>query len=126
MGDLYCHISSLGPRPSSPVKILMFGSPRQNAVAKDSEWVRQRQEIVKDKPADVNEVVMAGANGEILEGTTSNFFVVKEDEDGELVVQTAGDGVLEGTVRRLVIEICKRENIKMSLSTPSLREIGKW
>ena len=41
-------------------------------------------------------------------------------------MQTAGDGVLEGTVRRLVIEICKRENIKMSLSTPSLREIGKW
>ena len=33
------------------------GAPRQNATAKDSEWVRTRQALEKDKPADVNEVL---------------------------------------------------------------------
>ena len=33
------------------------GAPRQNASAKDSEWVRTRQALEKDKPPDVNEVV---------------------------------------------------------------------
>ncbi len=32
------------------------GAPRQNATAKDSEWVRTRQALEKDKPSDVNEV----------------------------------------------------------------------
>lgn len=32
------------------------GAPRQNATAKDSEWVRTRQALEKDKPPDINEV----------------------------------------------------------------------
>ncbi len=32
------------------------GAPRQNATAKDSEWVRTRQALEEDKPSDVNEV----------------------------------------------------------------------
>lgn len=44
---------------SQPVYCLLVqvrGAPRTNAAAKDSEWVRQRQELERDKPADVNEV----------------------------------------------------------------------
>lgn len=127
-GDLYCHISSLGGRPNPPVKVILKGAPRENAVAKDSEWVRQRQELVKEKPDDVNEVVLAAENGDILEGTTSNFFVVIDGEDGKsFTVQTAGGGkVLEGTVRKLVIGICEKEAIKIDYSPPSLNEIDKW
>ncbi len=32
------------------------GAPRSNALAKDSEWVRQRKALEASKPADVNEV----------------------------------------------------------------------
>ncbi len=32
------------------------GAPRSNALAKDSEWVRQRKALEAGKPADVNEV----------------------------------------------------------------------
>ena len=35
------------------------GAPRQNATAKDSEWVRTRQALEKDQPSDVNEVCAA-------------------------------------------------------------------
>lgn len=33
--------------------------PRQNAQAKDSEWVRDREVLEKDKPADVNEILLS-------------------------------------------------------------------
>lgn len=63
-----------------------------------------------------------------MEGTTSNFFVVIDGEDGKsFTVQTAGGGkVLEGTVRKLVIGICEKEAIKIDYSPPSLNEIDKW
>jgi hypothetical protein len=35
------------------------GAPRTNAVAKDSEWVRERTALEVDKPAEANEVLLA-------------------------------------------------------------------
>ena len=37
------------------------GLPRQNAQAKDSEWVRTRAALEKDKPVDVNEILLAAS-----------------------------------------------------------------
>lgn len=76
------------------------GAPRHNAKAKDSEWVLQRQGLEQQKPADVNEVVLSTPEGHIMEGLTSNFFVL---QGGSVV--TADEGVLSGTVRELVLEV---------------------
>jgi hypothetical protein len=85
--------------------------PRVNAKAKDSEWVRQRQALEASKPGDANEVILVTpgdgggdtgdhGGGGLLEGLTSNFFVVQ----GGAVV-TAEEGVLSGTVRQLVLKV---------------------
>ena len=37
------------------------GAPRQDAAAKDSKWVRQRQALEESKPADVNEILLASS-----------------------------------------------------------------
>ena len=80
-GELYAHISALGPRPVKPVKVYVAGAPRSNAVAKDSEWVRQREAIVAGAPEGVNEVVLADDDtGEMYEGSTSNFFAIVDGE----------------------------------------------
>lgn len=54
--DVFVHVSPLPPRPAPPVKVVMRGAPRQNAAAKDSEWVRQRKALEVGLPAGVNEV----------------------------------------------------------------------
>ena len=41
-------------------------------------------------------------------------------------VYTAGDGVLEGTVRRLILDICAAEGIPVTLTPPKLADIGRW
>lgn len=72
-----------------------------NAKAKDSEWVRQRQALEAAKPSDVNEVLLVSQDGAMTEGLTSNFFVLSKD--GEVV--TAQDGVLDGTVRQVILKV---------------------
>jgi branched-subunit amino acid aminotransferase/4-amino-4-deoxychorismate lyase len=51
--------------------------------------------------ADVNEVLLVDDRGAVEEGMSSNFFAVTNG-----VVHTADEGVLKGTVRELVLEVC--------------------
>lgn len=39
--------------------VQVHGHGRSNAAAKDSEWVRERQDLERQKPEDVNEVVLS-------------------------------------------------------------------
>lgn len=47
---LYTHIARLPPVPAPPVKVHAFGKPRLNPHAKDSQWVKDRAELEKQKP----------------------------------------------------------------------------
>ena len=69
----------------------------------------------------VNELLLADEGGQLLEGSQTNFFAVL---DGK--VHTAGDGILAGTVRRLLLEVCEREGVEVVLHPPSLHEAPKW
>jgi len=85
------------------------GAPRSNAEAKDSEWVRQRQGLVASKPQDVNELLLADADGTILEGLSSNFFVIMGG-----ALHTAGEGILPGTVRDLALQVRRIVETKLT------------
>lgn len=120
--ECLCHAGPLPPRPSPPIKVEIRGAPRTNAKAKDSEWVRDRKPLEALKPADVNEIVLHDADGALLEGTQTNFYAVM---DGKL--HTAGEGILEGTVRRLLLEVCAANELPVVLDPPpNLRDLSKW
>lgn len=60
--------------------------------------------------------MLVDEGGLVLEGTQSNFFVVI---DGE--VWTADETmVLGGTIREIVIRVCKQENILFRLHPPHI------
>lgn len=118
---IHSHVAALPDRPQPPVKVQARGAPRQNARAKDSEWVRTRQALEKDKPSDVNEILLVTEQGQVLEGTQTNFFAVV---DG--TVYTAEEGVLMGTVRGVVLKVCRREGIQVRLEAPSIHHVNKW
>ena len=119
--DISAHIAPLPPRPVPPVRVVILGAPRENADAKDSAWVQQRQDLERAKGDGVNEVLLMAADGSLPEGTQTNFFAVK---DG--VLYTAGTGVLEGTVRGLVLDICRRTDVPVVLEPPNAAEIASW
>jgi thiol oxidase len=97
---VFSHVAVLPDRPARPIKVEVKGAPRMNAKAKDSEWVRQRQALESSMGAGVNEIILMDHDGGLPEGTQTNFFALQQ---GSLV--TAGDGVLEGTVRKLVLQV---------------------
>ena len=97
-----CHLPWPLHLPSALLWLLCHrGMPRVNAKAKDSEWVRQRKAWETSKPADVNEVLLVTPEGLLLEGLTSNFFVL----NAEGAMMTADEGVLSGTVRELILQV---------------------
>ncbi|GBF93598.1 hypothetical protein Rsub_06318 [Raphidocelis subcapitata] len=119
--DLWCHGEALPRRPAPPVKLQIRGLPRTNARAKDSEWVRQRRALEEARPADCNEVVLCSPEGALMEGLSSNFFVLQR---GELV--TADEGVLSGTIREIVLAVCRDLGLPVRLEPPQLSQIAEW
>ncbi|KAI8464193.1 MAG: hypothetical protein J3K34DRAFT_123071 [Monoraphidium minutum] len=119
--DLWCHGEALPPRPRPPVRLQIRGLPRANARAKDSEWVRQRRALEATKPPGVNEVVLATPGGELMEGLSSNFFAL---QGGALV--TADEGVLSGTVREVVLQVCHDLGLPVHLRPPKISEAPEW
>eukprot|EP00898_Chlorokybus_atmophyticus_P008313 jgi/Chlat1/8483/Chrsp80S07930 len=121
MESLQTHVGVLPARPSPPVRVEVRGAPRVNAAAKDSEWVRERQDLEKAKALGVNEVCLVGDDGSVMEGLTSNFYVVMNG-----AVHTAGEGILLGSVRKIVLEVCKREGIPLVLKAPNIGDLHAW
>lgn len=82
---------------------------RENPKAKLTGFIAQAAQVRLGLPAGINEAIMIGADGMVLEGLSSNFFGVK---DG--VVSTADSGVLFGITRSMVIEVIEMLGIPIS------------
>eukprot|EP00924_Labyrinthula_sp_SR-Ha-C_P016456 snap_masked-scaffold_6-processed-gene-3.37-mRNA-1 protein AED:1.00 eAED:1.00 QI:0/-1/0/0/-1/1/1/0/304 len=106
------------------VNIQLYGSPRNNPLAKNSSWVTEREEYAKYILADrdINEMVLIDSALNVYEGLTSNFFVLqRKGKKWELI--TEGVGALAGTVQTLVLELAKAEEIHIERRCPRLKEV---
>lgn len=73
---------------------------RENPHAKDTRFIATAQGVYGTLPPGVEEGLILGEDGAVLEGLSSNFFAVK---DG--VLRTEGERVLFGVTRALVLEV---------------------
>ena len=115
------HLEALPPPPPPPIRCEVAGAPRANAAAKDSRWVAERRGMEEARGAGVEEVLLADAAGRVLEGTQTNFFAIQGG-----TVHTAGEGVLMGTVRDVVLRACADMGVPVSLEPPELRTMCEW
>jgi branched-chain amino acid aminotransferase len=58
--------------------------------------------------AGVAEAIMLNSEGNVAECTADNIFIV---HDGQVRTPQTNDGVLEGVTRRVMLQLCQRENI---------------
>eukprot|EP00823_Brevimastigomonas_motovehiculus_P002107 TRINITY_DN1345_c4_g1_i1.p1 TRINITY_DN1345_c4_g1~~TRINITY_DN1345_c4_g1_i1.p1 ORF type:complete len:490 (+),score=143.73 TRINITY_DN1345_c4_g1_i1:109-1578(+) len=138
--EYYVHITQLCPTPlrhlhpqhqhhsqqqqqqqSVPIHVHVAQATRKYAIAKDSDWVRDSETLLKQMPADVNEIILATPQLDLLEGISSNFFVIEEG-----TVRTADSHILRGTVRQLFLQICKQQHIPVSLQPPNMANWRRW
>lgn len=60
--------------------------------------------------------------GNIYEGTQTNFFIIYEN----IVITAPNYLVLEGTIRKIVLSVCEKNNIPLSLTLPNISKIEEW
>ena len=61
------------------------------------------------------------ADGDVMEGMSSNILVVQGG-----AVYTARDGVLLGTVRNVILRVCRDNGIPVVEEPPKLDNVGEW
>jgi len=113
-------VERLKPRnPGAPVRVAFGGPPRPDPKTKNVAYVSERRAFVD--PAVEETLLVDPVRRRVLEGSQTNFFAVRGR-----VVWTAGEGVLEGTVRALVLDACAALRIPLRLEAPLVADLGAW
>lgn len=85
------------------VKLITFNHQREKAEAKTSNYLTLLSLKNKKQQAHALEILYT-QNGLILEGATSNFFLIKNNQ-----LITAKDNILLGTRRKLILQLAKNK-----------------
>jgi branched-chain amino acid aminotransferase len=93
------------------VRLATVPHERQNPKAKRTQFIEIAESIRRKFPGDLDDLLMVDAGGFILEGLNSNFFAIQHAE-----VFTAGDDVLAGITRKIVLNVIRQLGIPYHLS----------
>jgi branched-chain amino acid aminotransferase len=85
---------------SHGAKVITVHQERHNPAAKTTAWVSERRPTVQALPEYIYEAILEGADGTLLEGTSSNFYAILSG-----VLRTAEQGVLGGMARRALLTV---------------------
>jgi branched-chain amino acid aminotransferase len=92
---------------------------RQNPKAKYTSFLSFAEKIRDQIPENVNEVLLVGSKGQILEGLSSNFFAIRQGE-----IWTEDQNVLSGIVRSTVLEEAWDAGIPVHLVAIQISELA--
>ena len=94
------------------------GSLRADAPVKTTAWIHDRRQLAGGDTA--YEHLLANDEGAIYEGATSNFYALIGS-----TLHTAGEGVLEGIARRIVLTVAHRlaPALTVEYRPPTVREL---
>jgi branched-chain amino acid aminotransferase len=83
------------------VRVVLVRLARRNPEAKTTDWMLTRRAATEAFPKGVYEGILVTEDGELLEGTNTNFYAIRND-----TLRTAGEyEVLSGIARRIVLTV---------------------
>ncbi|HKC12334.1 MAG TPA: aminotransferase class IV [Vicinamibacteria bacterium] len=101
---LFVSVEPFAPLPEASyrdgVSCVTLGLRRQNPHAKDTRFIATADLAYRALPPGVQEGLMLGEEGAILEGLSSNFFALARGE-----LRTEEERVLHGVTRALILEV---------------------
>ncbi|MBI9049545.1 MAG: aminotransferase class IV family protein [Anaerolineaceae bacterium] len=103
------------------VKCMTCTLQRNSPKAKLTRFMKMAEKIRDGFAGDIYEAIMKTEQGELLEGISSNFYVVKLSK-----VFTAEHGVLGGIVRGLILDVMDKEKIPYTLASVSDTQINDF
>lgn len=93
------------------------GLSRAHPEVKRADFANARQRIAATATA--YEYLMTNARGEILEGASSNFYGVRAG-----AIYTAGEGVLSGITRRILLDLAAAHEIPVHLTPVGVDQVA--
>ncbi|KAF9916333.1 hypothetical protein BX616_004033 [Lobosporangium transversale] len=122
---LVAHFEPLIALRTSRCQVEVHGAPRHQASAKDSQWVRVREAFEAALNKDSNEALLLDdKTQDVYEGLSSNFFAL-DRQHHKLLTAPLGS-VLQGTIMKVVLDVCKSENIPVDFTFPNLKNVDDW
>ncbi|MHB8855432.1 MAG: aminotransferase class IV [Bellilinea sp.] len=122
---IYVHVGALfvptAAQRANGVKTITAQMQRNNPSAKLSNFIQSSQEARQRLQEGFEEILMVDESGNILEGLTSNFYAVM---DGE--IWTAGQGVLSGITRQIVLLLAEDAGYPVQLDAPKLSNLIRF
>jgi len=103
---------------SHGASIITRHAHRDNPLAKATTFLKVADEIRKECPENVNEILMIGEDERCLEGLSSNFYAIVRGE-----IWTAEKNVLHGITREIVLEVAKTNRIPLNFEGISVRDL---
>ena len=121
-GTIYIQMGALSvptaAQRANGVKTITAQMQRNNPSAKLSNFIQSSQTARQRLQGGFEEILMVDESGNILEGLTSNFYAVM---DGE--IRTAGQGVLSGITRQIVLLLAEDAGYPVQLEAPKLANL---
>lgn len=121
-GTVYISLEELRTPPAEAyeqgVRTVTHEIRREQPTAKSTEFIHPSRALKRALPAEIYEIIMFDDDGYILEGTTSNIFGVR---DG--VLRTAGDDILFGITRGVVLDLAREAGIPIEERKIHLDEV---
>ena len=122
LGDIYIVLETLITPEikcyENGIDVITTTLHRSNPKAKLNKFLSQASEVRRQKGSEYEEILMVDSHNEILEGLSSNFYAVIQDE-----IFTAEEGVLFGTTRDYVLRLAKKLAIPVNLRPVSIHEL---
>ena len=104
----------------SGARCITSSTERRNPASKSSEWMHRRRALEKAQPDGVYETFLLDPCGNLLEGASSNVYVLQDRE-----LYTASAGVLAGVSRMIVMQVC-RNLVSLRLEAPNIDDIDDF
>lgn len=136
-GDVYIAIQSFESLPDSVyqngVHVITSSISRTDPRIKDTSFISKSNEQRKLLNKDVFEILLT-KNGKVLEGMTSNFYVIANvppnlfrfsntrDKSRGTVLITAQRGILLGVTRKAILKLAKEQGLTIEYRSPLLNE----
>jgi len=104
------------------VKTILLNTVRLNPNAKVWNQNLRKQTIDLLSENQAYEAILVNSDGYITEGSRSNIFFIQ----GDTVITTPEDQVLQGITRKKILEVCDQEGIKMEMKNILHKQINEY
>jgi branched-chain amino acid aminotransferase len=123
-GDIYLFTESLS-EPSrvertTGVRVNTRIMHRENPLAKSTAFIVEAEALRSTMTSDVNEIILVSDDGGILEGLSSNVFIIRDEK-----IITAGEGILAGITRSVVLDALIHLNIPINFESYPISELTR-